>query len=379
MNIYEEWRTSGHAGLRRTVKVLAAVLAFGAVLVWLGMYTEPADQSAKADHIAPVEKEAETPVLPGTAIIPETPAEAETPVVAEKPIIPETPVAAEKAIIPETPAAAETPIMPDTPAEPDAPAAPAVPETPIVPDTPAEPDAPAAPAVPETPIVPDRPAEPDAPAAPETSIVPDTPAEPDAPAAPETPIVPDTPVEPDAPAVPDTSVTPEVPDESEDTTAPSGIIDGFLVDENGMIYGVADPELVVSRGLMQFPAEGCIGIRAGAFSDGLSSVREIWIPSNITQIEAGAFAGLTNVEWYTAEPGSGFSDNMGVLLSDNGTRIFAFPAGRTGSYLVPAEITGFAENAFADAVITALDLTECTAEAPSDLPGYIEVVKREAY
>ena len=146
-----------------------------------------------------------------------------------------------------------------------------------------------------------------------------------------------------------------------------------------MIYGVADPELVVSRGLMQFPAEGCIGIRAGAFSDGLSSVREIWIPANITQIEAGAFAGLTNVEWYTAEPGSGFSDNMGVLLSDNGTRIFAFPAGRTGSYLVPAEITGFAENAFADAVITALDLTECTAEAPSDLPGYIEVVKREAY
>lgn len=358
LNIYEEWRTSGHAGLRRTVKVLAAVLAFGAVLVWLGMYTEPADQSAKADHIAPVEKEAETPVLPGTAIIPETPAEAETPVGAEKPIIPETPVAAEKAIIPETPAAAETPIMPDTPAEPDAPAAPAVPETPIVPDMPAEPDAPAAP---ETPIVPDRPAEPDAPAAPETSIVPDTPAE------------------PDAPAVPDTSVTPEVPDESEDTTAPSGIIDGFLVDENGMIYGVADPELVVSRGLMQFPAEGCIGIRAGAFSDGLPSVREIWIPSNITQIEAGAFAGLTNVEWYTAEPGSGFSDNMGVLLSDNGTRIFAFPAGRTGSYLVPAEITGFAENAFADAVITALDLTECTAEAPSDLPGYIEVVQREAY
>ena len=153
---------------------------------------------------------------------------------------------------------------------------------------------------------------------PETPIVPDTPAEPDAPAVPETPIVPDTPAEPDAPAVPDTSVTPAVPDESEDTTAPSGIIDGFLVDENGMIYGVADPELVVSRGLMQFPAEGCIGIRAGAFSDGLSSVREIWIPANITQIEAGAFAGLTNVEWYTAEPGSGFSDNMGVLLSDNG-------------------------------------------------------------
>ena len=367
MNIYAEWRTSGHAGLRRTVKVLAAVLAFGAVLVWLGMYTEPADQTAEADHIAPAEKEAETPVLPGAAIIPETPAEAETPAAAEKPIIPETPVAA------------ETPIIPDTPAEPDAPAAPAVPETPIIPDTPAEPDAPAAPAAPETPIVPDSPAEPDAPAVPETPIVPDTSAEPDAPAAPETPIVPDMPTEPDAPAVPDTSVTPAVPDESEDTTAPSGIIDGFLVDENGMIYGVADPELVVSRGLMQFPAEGCIGIRAGAFSDGLSSVREIWIPANITQIEAGAFAGLTNVEWYTAEPGSGFSDNMGVLLSDNGTRIFAFPAGRTGSYLVPAEITGFAENAFADAVITALDLTECTAEAPSDLPGYIEVVQREAY
>lgn len=130
---------------------------------------------------------------------------------------------------------------------------------------------------------------------------------------------------------------------------------------------------------MRFPAEGCCGISSAAFSGGLSSVVEVYIPANITQIEAGAFAGLSNVEWYTAEPGSGFSDNMGVLLSDNGTRIFAFPSGRTGSYKVPAEITGFAGNAFANANITAIDMTECGAETPSDLPGHIEVILRDAY
>ena len=133
---------------------------------------------------------------------------------------------------------------------------------------------------------------------------------------------------------------------------------------------------------MKFPADGCVGIRAGAFYAGFSSVLEVYIPANITQIEAGAFTGLTNAEWYTAEPGSGFSDNMGVLLSDNGTRILAFPAGRTGWYRVPAGITGFAENAFADAKITEIDMTECMAEVPADLPGHIEVVRvglEEAY
>ena len=309
--------------MRRTLIMFLAVLIFCAVLVRAGVYAEPA--------VSPAEKKTET-VVKTEAVVnadaPETDRTVPEPAdVIDKPdIIPEMmPAEAEVTEPQKMSAVTETPIAPAVPAEPDVPA---VPETPIVPDTPAEPDVPA---------------------------VPDIPA---------------------APAVPDET------DEPEDTTAPAGTIGGFLVDENGIIYGVSDPELAISGGVMKFPAEGCVGIRAGAFSAGFSSVLEVYIPANITQIEAGAFTGLTNAEWYTAESGSGFSDNMGVLLSDNGTRILAFPAGRTGWYRVPAGITGFAENAFADAKITEIDMTECMAEVPADLPGHIEVVRvglEEAY
>ena len=341
LSVYEEWRTSGYTGMRRTLIMFLAVLIFCAVLVRAGVYAEPA--------VSPAEKKTETVV------------KTEAVVNADAPVTDRT--------VPEPADLIDKPdIIPDMmPAEAEV----------------TEPQKMSA--VTETPIAPAVPAEPDVPAVPETPIVPDTPAEPDVPAVPETPIVPDTPAEPDVPAVPDIPAAPAVPDETdepEDTTAPAGTIGGFLVDENGIIYGVSDPELAISGGVMKFPAEGCVGIRAGAFSAGFSSVLEVYIPANITQIEAGAFTGLTNAEWYTAEPGSGFSDNMGVLLSDNGTRILAFPAGRTGWYRVPAGITGFAENAFADAKITEIDMTECMAEVPADLPGHIEVVRvglEEAY
>ena len=181
--------------------------------------------------------------------------------------------------------------------------------------------------------------------------------------------------------MPDTSVvpdTPTVPDESEDADNAASADSGFLIDDNGIIYGVSDPALAITEGMLRIPSEGCSGIAAGTFASGFPSVIEVSIPANITSIEAGAFTGLVNAEWYTVEQNSVFSEKMGVLLSEGGTCILAFPSGRTGKYKVPAGITCFAENAFLDAHISSVDVSACPAEMSVSVPDRIEVIRREA-
>ena len=363
----------------KTARMLLAVLAFGMAVMWVSLSAAPAEQEnvpavSKAPENLIITDTAETPETLIASDVPEEPAALITADTSEEPAAPIAADTSEEAavpIVPDAPAVPDTPIVPDAPVVPDTPI---VPDAPAVPDTPIVPDAPA---VPDTPIVPDAPAVPDTPIVPDAPAVPDTPIVPDAPVVPDTPIVPDAPAEPESPDIPDTPAVPDapsIPDDPGDTAAPGSTVGGFLVDGSGMIYGVADPELAVSGGLMMFPSEGCCGIRAGAFADGLPSVLEIYIPANITEIEDGAFAGLENVEWYTAEPGSGFSDNMGMLVSENGTCLFAFPAGRTGICKVPAEITRIAENAFAGTHIVLLDMSECGAAAPAGLPDHIELI-----
>ncbi len=213
----------------------------------------------------------------------------------------------------------------------------------------------------------------------EEVLVPDTPSEPAAdsiipsePAA--DPVIPSGPAvdepETDAPA----ATVPSEPAPSEPAT---GVINGFLVNESGVIYGVADPETVVSDGYMELPDEGCSGIAAGTFRAGLPSAREIYIPSNITYIEPGAFTGLTNMEWYEMEPSDGYYTEQGVLFSEGGTCILAFPAARTGNYKVPSQVVKFAAGAFDDAQIQAVDAAMCTLTDTSSFPGHIELITKE--
>ena len=203
----------------------------------------------------------------------------------------------------------------------------------------------------------------------EEALVPDTPSEPAADS-----IIPSEPAvdepETDAPV----ATVPSEPAPSEPAT---GVINGFLVNESGVIYGVADPETVVSDGYMELPDEGCSGIAAGTFRAGLPSAREIYIPSNITYIEPGAFTGLTNMEWYEMEPSDGYYTEQGVLFSEGGTCILAFPAARTGNYKVPSQVVKFAAGAFDDAQIQAVDAAMCTLTDTSSFPGHIELITKE--
>lgn len=202
------------------------------------------------------------------------------------------------------------------------------------------------------------------------------------------PVIPEVP-EASVPEEPATSVPEEpaisVPDDPAEQVPPEntgngsvpGVIDGFLVNESGIIYGISDPDLVVNDGYMEFPTEKCTGIAAGTFSSGLPTVREIFIPANITYIEEGAFSGLANMEWFEMESSGAYYTEEGVLFAEHGTCLLAFPAGRTGNYKVPSHVVRFAAGAFDSAQIEVLDATACILTDVSGISENISLLVRE--
>lgn len=194
------------------------------------------------------------------------------------------------------------------------------------------------------------------------------------------PVIPEVPEAsvPEEPAisVPDDPAE-QVPPENTGNGSVPGVIDGFLVNESGIIYGISDPDLVVNDGYMEFPTEKCTGIAAGTFSSGLPTVREIFIPANITYIEEGAFSGLANMEWFEMESSGAYYTEEGVLFAEHGTCLLAFPAGRTGNYKVPFHVVRFAAGSFDSAQIEVLDATACILTDVSGIPENISLLVRE--
>lgn len=146
------------------------------------------------------------------------------------------------------------------------------------------------------------------------------------------------------------------------------VIEGFYVDESGMICGIADGNVAVSDGYMELPSQGCSGIVTGAFEDALTGIQEVYIPSNITVIEEGAFLGLNEAGWFEAAPGGTCFSRDGVLFSEEGACLLAFPAGRIGIYQVPPDIIRFAKDAFAGSSLEKLDMRKCSVEDLGNLP-----------
>ena len=165
----------------------------------------------------------------------------------------------------------------------------------------------------------------------------------------------------------------ETSDTEEAAEAGTGV-SGFIVDESGMIRGISDISLAVSDMCLYLPAEGCAGIASGAFSGVTEEIVDVYIPSSITNIEEGAFLGLPYVCKYEVEPGNSmyYTEN-GVLFADGGACLLAFPAGRIGTYSVPAAVTRFADNAFTGSSLSKLDIRSCTLEDTGNLPESISV------
>lgn len=175
----------------------------------------------------------------------------------------------------------------------------------------------------------------------------DTPATPDIPTIPDTPDSPDLPARPDEPGMSDGATEPK---DAEDTGREENpkvpVINGFLLDEEGWIVGIDSATFATDDGYLELPSESCKGIRAHAFEGCTEAITEIYVPENIVGMEEGAFLGLPDLEWLEVEAcNPNFSSLDGVIFDKEDSRLFAFPAARTGTYEPPASLTEIADYA----------------------------------
>ena len=134
----------------------------------------------------------------------------------------------------------------------------------------------------------------------------------------------------------------------------------FLIDEAGMLYGINEEMLDCRSGVLELPSENCVGIRSHAFINGFTDIYEIYIPSNISVIETGAFDGIDNLFDIMVEEGNiNYTSIDGVLYDEEEITLLAFSSGRTGGYIVPTQTERIAANAFAQTGLSVIDIRDC--------------------
>lgn len=132
---------------------------------------------------------------------------------------------------------------------------------------------------------------------------------------------------------------------------------GFKIDQEGMICGFDPAKSEMMDGYLELPSENCIGIRRGTFSGVGTGIFEIYIPENIQNIENGAFSELGELTWIEAGGTGEYTARDGILFS--GTELAAFPAGRTGIFEMPKDVTSIRASAFANTSLDKIDMRNC--------------------
>lgn len=151
---------------------------------------------------------------------------------------------------------------------------------------------------------------------------------------------------------------------------------GYLINAEGVIYGLSGNKEVIQDGVLSFPEEGYSQIAGGALSDLGSSVEEIEIPANITNIQPGVFAGLSNLGWIEADAANpAYVTVDGVLYTADGTVLLAFPAAWTGTFQVPESVKSFAESAFDGTNLECIDARSCTLEQAGSIPETVKLLE----
>lgn len=151
---------------------------------------------------------------------------------------------------------------------------------------------------------------------------------------------------------------------------------GYLINAEGMICGLSGDKEVIKDGVLYFPEKGCSGIARGALSDLGSAVEEIEIPANITNIQPGAFVGLSNLGWTEADAANpAYVTVDGVLYTADGTVLLIFPAAWTGTFQVPESVKSFAESAFDGTNLECIDARSCTLEQKESIPETVKLLE----
>lgn len=165
-------------------------------------------------------------------------------------------------------------------------------------------------------------------------------------------------------------------EEEEEPIEVGNINTGYLINAEGVIYGLSGSKEVIQDGVLLFPEEGCSQIAGGALSDLGSAVEEIEIPANITNIQSGAFAGLSNLGWIEADAANpAYVTVDGVLYTADGTVLLAFPAAWTGTFQVPESVKSFAESAFDGTNLECIDARSCTLEQTGSIPETVKLLE----
>lgn len=165
-------------------------------------------------------------------------------------------------------------------------------------------------------------------------------------------------------------------EEEEEPIEVGNINTGYLINAEGVIYGLSGSKEVIQDGVLLFPEEGCSQIAGGALSDLGSAVEEIEIPVNITNIQSGAFAGLSNLGWIEADAANPVYVTVdGVLYTADGTVLLAFPAAWTGTFQVPESVKSFAESAFDGTNLECIDARSCTLEQTGSIPETVKLLE----
>lgn len=165
-------------------------------------------------------------------------------------------------------------------------------------------------------------------------------------------------------------------EEEEEPIEVGNINTGYLINAEGVIYGLSGSKEVIQDGVLLFPEEGCSQIAGGALSDLGSAVEEIEIPVNITNIQSGAFAGLSNLGWIEADAANpAYVTVDGVLYTADGTVLLAFPAAWTGTFQVPESVKSFAESAFDGTNMECIDARSCTLEQTGSIPETVKLLE----
>lgn len=165
-------------------------------------------------------------------------------------------------------------------------------------------------------------------------------------------------------------------EEEEEPIEVGNINTGYLINAEGVIYGLSGSKEVIQDGVLLFPEEGCSQIAGGALSDLGSAVEEIEIPSNITNIQPGAFVGLSNLGWIEAdEANPAYVTVDGVLYTADGTVLLAFPAAWTGTFQVPERVKSFAESAFDGTNLECIDARSCALEQTGSIPETVKLLE----
>lgn len=165
-------------------------------------------------------------------------------------------------------------------------------------------------------------------------------------------------------------------EEEEEPIEVGNINTGYLINAEGVIYGLSGSKEVIQDGALLFPEEGCSQIAGGALSDLGSAVEEIEIPVNITNIQSGAFAGLSNLGWIEADAANpAYVTVDGVLYTADGTVLLAFPAAWTGTFQVPESVKSFAESAFDGTNLECIDARSCTLEQTGSIPETVKLLE----